>query len=343
MRVRQVLLACVCSELQMHDFNRILGHPALQSKPFLLLHRHYPTQEQAYQRNLLALGPANYQFIQPNMLGMQFSTRSCVPAVLMARFGSSAANLAALNEMVNIANRQNGYSLQQAQNYLANNGIVPGGNMQYVAAGSLTIQALPRQGKSRSIYCIRRERNRRTSCRRRPGLGSNRRRSRRSFPNSGSAIGRILDFGPSFAISYHSNRELKLQASLRFVLEMPFLSINGGVMKFGWLDCFPLSVQQVVNNRELDETHVAVHGVFFKGKGCRMEECFLLPKEGPFDGGTIPIPEPLNRSESLLIEDPNLGKLGSSGAAGEALLETRLHYGRSNSAPSGNGTPIPDW
>lgn len=89
-------------------------------------------------------------------------------------------------------------------------------------------------------------------------------------------------------------------------------------MAFGRLVCEPFSVREVIDNPDLDNQHVAVHGLLYKGQGCQVGEWLLLPKEGPFDGvGPIPMPESLNRAECLLIEQPGLGdKLGPSGVCG---------------------------
>jgi hypothetical protein len=89
-------------------------------------------------------------------------------------------------------------------------------------------------------------------------------------------------------------------------------------MLFGQLVCDPLPVLEVIEETSFDGKHVAVHGVLYKGEGCQVGEWLLLPKEGPFDGvGPIPMPESLNRTRCLLIEQPGLGdKLGSSGVCG---------------------------
>lgn len=89
-------------------------------------------------------------------------------------------------------------------------------------------------------------------------------------------------------------------------------------MTFGRLVCDPLSVQEVIGDPDLDNQHVAVHGLLYKGHGCQDWEWLLLPKGGPFDGvEPIPMPASLNRSECLLIERPDdFSKLGKSGAAG---------------------------
>jgi hypothetical protein len=92
-------------------------------------------------------------------------------------------------------------------------------------------------------------------------------------------------------------------------------------MTFGRLVCAPLSVREVIDSPDLDNKHVAVHGIFYLGEGCGTDEFLLLPKEGPFDGvGPIPMPVSLNRGECLLIEQPGLGdKLGSSGVCGSYI------------------------
>jgi hypothetical protein len=100
---------------------------------------------------------------------------------------------------------------------------------------------------------------------------------------------------------------------------MPCLSIDeGATVNFGRLVCEPLSVREVIDNPELDNQHVAVHGVFYKGQGCLPDESFLLPKDGPFDGvEPMPMPKSIIRSACLLIEWPDYpGDLGKSGAAG---------------------------
>src|SRR5438552_1239909 len=89
-------------------------------------------------------------------------------------------------------------------------------------------------------------------------------------------------------------------------------------MNFGRLVCEPLSVREVIGDPDLDNKHVAVHGLFYLGEGCGEDEFLLLPKEGPFDGvEPIPMPESLDRAECLFIEQPDLwSKVGKSGAAG---------------------------
>jgi hypothetical protein len=89
-------------------------------------------------------------------------------------------------------------------------------------------------------------------------------------------------------------------------------------MTFGRLLCEPLSVREVLDDPDLDNKHVAVHGLFYLGEGCGEGEFLLLPKDGPFDGvGPIPMPESLDRAKCLFIEQPDIGsKVGKSGAAG---------------------------
>lgn len=89
-------------------------------------------------------------------------------------------------------------------------------------------------------------------------------------------------------------------------------------MQFGCIKCDPMSVPEVIAAPELNNQHVAVHGIIYYGEGCEKDEYLLLPKEGPFDGvGPIPVPESLDRSKCLLIEEPNLyDKLGGSSVAG---------------------------
>jgi hypothetical protein len=90
-------------------------------------------------------------------------------------------------------------------------------------------------------------------------------------------------------------------------------------MNFGSLVCQPLSVREVIADPDSDNRRFAIHGLFYKGKGCQEGEWLLLPKDGPFDGvGPIPMPERLDRSKCLLVEMPNdFGKLGSSDVVGE--------------------------
>ena len=90
-------------------------------------------------------------------------------------------------------------------------------------------------------------------------------------------------------------------------------------MKLGYLRCEPISVRCVIAERKLDGLCVAVHGILYLGAGCHEGEYLLLPKDGPFDGvGQIPMPESIDRTECLLIEQPNIDrKLGPSGAVGE--------------------------
>lgn len=89
-------------------------------------------------------------------------------------------------------------------------------------------------------------------------------------------------------------------------------------MSFGQLVCEPLSVGEVIADPNLDSKLAAVHGLFYLGEGCRSSEYLLLSKDGPFDGvGPIPMPESLDRSACMLIEQPGLSdKLGSSGTSG---------------------------
>ena len=88
-------------------------------------------------------------------------------------------------------------------------------------------------------------------------------------------------------------------------------------MSFGLLKCNPLSVAEVIGSAELDGQYVSVHGTLFYGDGCAMDEFLLLPREGPFDGNGIPMPNVLDRDQCLLIEEPDLdNKLGGSSVAG---------------------------
>ena len=92
-------------------------------------------------------------------------------------------------------------------------------------------------------------------------------------------------------------------------------------MKLGRLYIEPLSVEKVIADRTLDKSIVGVHGLLFYGKGCQEGEFLLLAKPGPFDGvGPIPLPDEIDRSRCLLINQPELQKkLGSSGASGDYI------------------------
>ncbi len=94
-------------------------------------------------------------------------------------------------------------------------------------------------------------------------------------------------------------------------------------MQFGCLECDPISVPEVIASPDLDNQYVAVHGIIFYGEGCEKDEYLVLPKEGPFDGvGPIPMPESLDRSKSLLIEESNLyNRLGGSSVCGLFLFK----------------------
>lgn len=89
-------------------------------------------------------------------------------------------------------------------------------------------------------------------------------------------------------------------------------------MTWGRLICEPLSVREAIEDPDLDNKYVAVHGLFYLGEGCNANEFLLLPKDGPFDGvGPIPLPKILIREECLLIEQADLwSNVGKSGAAG---------------------------
>jgi hypothetical protein len=89
-------------------------------------------------------------------------------------------------------------------------------------------------------------------------------------------------------------------------------------MDFGLLRCDPLSVGEVIRSSDLDGQYVGVHGIVFYGDGCADDEFLLLPKEGPFDGvGPIPMPDVLDRSRCLLIEERDLdNRLGGSSVVG---------------------------
>jgi hypothetical protein len=90
------------------------------------------------------------------------------------------------------------------------------------------------------------------------------------------------------------------------------------MMQFGNLKCKPIPVNQVIDGRDFDGQHAAIHGILFYGEGCETDEFLLLPKDGTFDGvGPIPMPTKLDRSRCLLIEERNLdAKLGGSSVAG---------------------------
>jgi hypothetical protein len=109
-------------------------------------------QRQAYLDALRAEGPQNYQFIRA--AGQQYSERSCVPGVLQQRLGSSPD----MARMVELADRQGGYTLQQAQNYLRNNGLVPAANMRHVETISiqdLAARAAQANGRTTTVLNVR--------------------------------------------------------------------------------------------------------------------------------------------------------------------------------------------
>lgn len=89
-------------------------------------------------------------------------------------------------------------------------------------------------------------------------------------------------------------------------------------MATGRFVCEPLTVQEVIDDPNLNHKHVAVHGLFYLGAGCAEGEYLILPRSGPFDGvGPIPLPNSINREECLFVEQSDVGsKVGSSGAAG---------------------------
>jgi hypothetical protein len=84
------------------------------------------------------------------------------------------------------------------------------------------------------------------------------------------------------------------------------------------LSCRPLPVNTILELEDLEGQIVCVHGVIFHGEGCEPGEFLILPKDGPFDGvGPIPLPNPVNRRECILIEEGDLDqKLGGSSVAG---------------------------
>lgn len=94
-------------------------------------------------------------------------------------------------------------------------------------------------------------------------------------------------------------------------------------MQFGCLRCDPISVTQAIASPDLDNQHVAVHGIIYYGEGCGEGEYLLLSKEGPFDGvGPIPMPESLDRRKCLLIEETDLyNRLGGSSVCGAFLFK----------------------
>jgi hypothetical protein len=109
-------------------------------------------QRQAYLQALQAEGRQNYQFIRA--AGQQYSERSCVPGVLQQRLGSSPE----MARMVALADRQGGYTLQQARNFLANNELVPAGNMRLVDSISmqdLATRAAQANGRTTSVLNVR--------------------------------------------------------------------------------------------------------------------------------------------------------------------------------------------
>jgi hypothetical protein len=94
-------------------------------------------------------------------------------------------------------------------------------------------------------------------------------------------------------------------------------------MQFGCVKCDPIAVPEIIASPELDNQHVAVHGIIFYGEGCEQDEYLVLPKEGPFDGvGPIPFPDSLDRSKCILIEEANLfDRLGGSSASGAFVFK----------------------
>lgn len=106
----------------------------------------------------------------------------------------------------------------------------------------------------------------------------------------------------------------------------------------GKMTCCPIAVQEVLKTPELADQIVAIHGILLHGEGCRPGEFMLLPKDGPFDGvGPIPMPEALERSSCLLVEEPGIEKrLGSSGWTGPFLWRTdAIVIGRLRRGPFG--------
>lgn len=99
--------------------------------------------------------------------------------------------------------------------------------------------------------------------------------------------------------------------------------MKGRGMHFGFLKCDPISVPDVIASPDLNNQHIAVHGIIYYGEGCEKDEFLLLPKEGPFDGvGPIPVPESLDRDKCLLIVEPDLyDRLGGSSACGAFLFK----------------------
>jgi RHS repeat-associated protein len=109
-------------------------------------------QRQAYIEALQAEGAQNYQFIRA--AGQQYSEQSCVPGVLQQRLGSSPE----MARMVELADRQGGYTLEQARNFLANNELVPAGNMRLVDSISmqdLATRATQANGRTTTVLNVR--------------------------------------------------------------------------------------------------------------------------------------------------------------------------------------------
>jgi hypothetical protein len=50
-------------------------------------------------------------------------------------------------------------------------------------------------------------------------------------------------------------------------------------MTFGRLICEPLSVREVINDADLDNQHLVVHGLFYLGECCAEDEYLLLPED----------------------------------------------------------------
>jgi hypothetical protein len=115
--------------------------------------------------------------------------------------------------------------------------------------------------------------------------------------------------------------------------------MKGISMQFGCLKCDPISIPEVIASPDFDNQNIAVHGIIYYGEGCEKDEYLVLPKEGPFDGvWPIAVPESLDRSKCLLIEEPNLfNKLGGSSACGAWLFkEDAILVGQIRRQPGSN-------
>ena len=109
-------------------------------------------QKQAYIKALQGEGAQNYQFIRA--AGQQYSERSCVPAVLQQRLGSSPE----MARMIELADRQGGYTLKQARNFLVSNKIMPAADLNYVDSISienLATRATQANGKTTAVLNVR--------------------------------------------------------------------------------------------------------------------------------------------------------------------------------------------